>query len=317
MKPHLRKDVFSSAWVILSDERGRRPNDYLNPDTRCPFCYGNESDTPPSVFERKKDGKWYIRVVRNKYPALVDVRRDSLIKEEIFRKHFFSGVHEIIIETPEHDKKIHEIEHLDEILEVFAGRMRKLYSKKGIKYVMLFRNYGKNAGATLRHPHSQIIALPLVPTRILEEKKSFLEYYDRKKRCLMCDVIESEIKIKKRVFYINDSFIAFAPFASRFNFEIWISPLKHIPDYYNEKNFDLLCDVIRKVFSALHNSIAEVSYNIIFHTSPHNFRDFHWHMEILPKLAMPAGFEWGSGFYINSISPEKAVSILVSGKKFI
>ncbi len=317
MKPHLRQDLFSSSWIIINDDRLKRPNDYSNPQTKCPFCYGNEKETPPSVFEKKKGGKWYIRVIRNKYPALVSIKKNSSVKEGIFEKHFFSGIHEVIVETFEHNKKIYEIKHFDEVLGVFAMRMRELYTQRNVKYVMLFRNYGRNAGASLKHPHSQIIALPLEPARIVEERKRFLEYYERKKKCLMCDVIKNEIEIKKRVFYMNRSFIAFAPFASRFNFEMWISPLNHIPNYYDEKEFKLLWDVIKKVFYALHTSISDLSYNIIFHTSPLNCKSFHWHMEILPKLAMPAGFEWGSGFYINSISPETAVSILLSGKRFV
>lgn len=314
MRPHLRKDIFSPSWVIFNDGRGKRPNDYYESNIRCPFCPGNEKDTPPSVSEKRKEGRWYIRVVRNKYPALINTGRILSEKEGIFRKYFFRGIHEVIIETPNHNSRIDEIAHLNEVFEVFAFRMKEIYNLKDIKYVMLFKNYGRNAGASLKHPHSQIIGLPIEPVRISDEKNRFYEYYSKYKKCLMCAVIENEIRTKKRVFEINDKYIAFAPFASRFNFEIWISPLQHLENFYDEKDFGSLSDIVRKVFNVFHSSIKDLSYNIVFHTAPRRCSCFHWHIEILPKLAMPAGFEWGSGFYINSVSPEKAVLMLKNRK---
>lgn len=316
MKPHLRKDIFSSSWVIVSDERSKRPNDYLNSRVTCPFCLGNEKETPPTVLERKNGKKWYIRVVKNKYPALIENNQNISETDGMFLKYFVNGRHEVIIETSSHNDKIYEIKHLKEVFEVFAIRMREFYNTKNVKYVMLFRNYGINAGASLKHPHSQIISLPLVPLRVKDEVRKFKEYFKRKNRCLMCDVIKSELNLGRRILYYNKSFVAFAPFASRFNFELWISPIKHSVNFFEYKNFDDLADIFRIVFKKIHYVIKGVSYNMIFHTAPKGCLDFHWHIEILPKLAMPAGFEWGSGFYINSISPETAIFILKSEKKF-
>lgn len=309
MKPHLRKDPFSPVWVIINDERQKRPNDYIDANVLCPFCPGNEKETPPSVFEKRKKGKWYIRVVENKYPAVSKSAKNMSIKEGIFTKYFFNGRHEVIIETPLHNLKIYEIEHLDEVLYVFKIRMREFYKINGIEYVMLFRNYGINAGASLKHPHSQIIALPFVPVRVLDEIERFKAHFEKKKSCLMCDVIANEIKFNKRIIFMNSSFLVFAPFASRFNFEMWIAPLKHLSNFYDEDDFSSLADTLKNVFKKLHLIAPDISYNIIFHTAPKGDNLFHWHIEVLPKVAMPAGFEWGSGFYINSISPESVAKL--------
>lgn len=316
MRPHLRKDVFSSSWVIVSDERGKRPNDYIDSKVICPFCPGNEKETPPSIVEKRRDGRWYIRVVRNKYPALTEENKIVSEPDGMFLKQFVKGHHEVIIETPSHNDKIYEIEHLDEVFEIFAARMDEFYREKGVKYVMLFRNYGRNAGASLKHPHSQIISLPIVPLRVKDEVERFNEYFKKNRRCLMCDVIRSEMELNKRVLFCNSSFIAFAPFASRFNFELWISPLKHSAHFFKSQDFDKLAEIFTFVFESIHCSIKDVSYNIIFHSAPKGCSYFHWHIEILPKLALPAGFEWGSGFYINSIPPEVAVSILKKKQRF-
>lgn len=315
MKPHLRKDILSSNWVIISDERQFRPNEYIS-KVKCPFCPGNEEETPPEIYSLRDKKGWFIRVVPNKYPALLYDDKNFVEEEGINKKNYLNGIHEVIIEDRIHSIKIHKIKHLDQVLNAYAFRMKELYRRKTIKYVMIFKNYGKNAGASLVHPHSQIIALPILPYRIVDEVNHFEYYYKKNKRCAMCDIIKNEIKIKKRVISLNDDFIAFAPFASRFNFEIWIAPRKHIINFYELNNYNQLALIIKDVFYKLHKSIEGLSYNMIIHSSPRNSKNFHLHIEILPKLAMPAGFEWGSGFYINTISPEKVSEILKSNKKF-
>jgi len=315
MKPHFRKDILSSNWVIVSDLRDRRPNDYQFSNIKCPFCPGNEKETPPEIFSLTDKNKWILRIVPNKYPAIECITKEFFEVDGIYKKEYLCGVHEVVIETPKHNLNIHEIKHYGKVLEVFALRIRELYKIKGVKYVIVFRNHGIKAGASLRHPHSQIIALPLLPVRVEDELMHFSKYRLKNKNCLMCDIIKNEINIKKRVLFKSNNFIAFHPFASRFNFEIMIAPINHQPHYWMEKNFDELSSIVRYVFSRLHKCIDDISYNLVIHTAPLNFKDFHWHIEILPKLAMPAGFEWGSGFFINSISPEKACMVLKKGKK--
>ncbi|MEF3280704.1 MAG: DUF4931 domain-containing protein [Elusimicrobiota bacterium] len=317
MKPHLRKDLLSSNWVIISDERAFRPNDYRQ-KVQCPFCPGNENKTPLPILSLKKFGKWYIRVVPNKYPALIYDNKVILENEGLNKKYYLNGVHEVVIECREHNKKIYEIDHFEEVLSVFAQRMRIISAMKWIKYVMLFRNYGVNAGASLKHPHSQIIGIPLLPSKVEDEVNHFLNYKKKHNRCVMCDIIKDEMKYGRRLIYAGKNFVAFAPFASRFNFEVWIAPITHRSHFYLENNFQDLKTVLFAVFLKLHKSISDLSYNMILHSAPCNKKEriFHWHIEILPKLAMPAGFEWGSGFYINTISPEKVAEILNSGKVF-
>lgn len=317
MKPHFRKDIFSSNWVIISDERMLRPNDYRNKNIKCPFCPGNESQTPPEIVSIKKNGIWTLRVVPNRYPALVYNKNNYLKKEGVNEKYYFKGIHEVIIEDRVHNRKIFQIKHYDEVLKIYANRIEEIYKTNGIEYVMLFRNYGINAGASLRHPHSQIVGLGIVPFRVLDEINHFKSYFDKNKRCPMCDTINNEIIDKKRVVSMSNNYIAFAPFASRFNFEIWIAPLNHIPCFTIKEDFISLKEIIFDVFKKLDRVIDDLSYNMIFHISSVKKVDsFHWHIEILPKLAMPAGFEWGSGMYINSISPETCVNYLRTGKKF-
>jgi UDPglucose--hexose-1-phosphate uridylyltransferase len=309
MKPHFRKDIISSNWVIVSDERALRPNDYEY-KIRCPFCPGREGKTPPEILSLPHKNKWLIRVVPNKYPAVEYEIEKKNTGEGMYRKEYLKGMHEVVVETPRHNDKIYQIKHYDKVLEVFALRMKKLYEKEDIEYVMIFRNYGIKAGASLKHPHSQIIALPILPLRVKDELEHFTDYLKKYNRCILCDVIKNELETKKRVIDVSHNFIAFTPFASRFNFEVMIAPLKHNPDYYLEENFSELRDLISEIFRKLHRTIFNPSYNLVIHTSPKNAVDFHWHIEILPKLAMPAGFEWGSGFFINSISPEKACEML-------
>lgn len=317
MSPHLRKDPFSPNWIIFSNNRNARPNDY-RAKIKCPFCPENEYLTPPEILSIKKNKKWIIRVVPNKYPALTYNTENYTEHLGLYNLYHYRGAHEVLIESPEHNKNIEDIKHLDKIFEVFSKRIHDLYKLKGIKYVMVFRNYGENAGASLKHPHSQIIALPLLPLRLKHKLNHFVNYYSKNKRCLMCDIVKFEKKQRERVIFENKSFIAITPFASRFNFELWIIPKKHITAYTDFNNYRELSQIFRKVMRKLRNSIKNLSYNLIIHTSPANTRKehFHWHIEILPKLAMTAGFEWGSGFYINTITPELAATILKKNKKF-
>jgi UDPglucose--hexose-1-phosphate uridylyltransferase len=315
MRPHFRKDILSSNWVIVSDLRSKRPNDYKDHNVKCPFCPGNEDETPPSIFSFPDEKKWILRVVPNKYPAVEFYNDEFFENEGIYKKEYLNGVHEIVIESPKHNLKIYQIKHYDKVLFIFAERIKELYKLNGVKHVIVFRNYGAKAGASLRHPHSQIIALPLLPVRIEDELTHFLKYKSGNKKCLVCDIIKNEIEINKRVLFRTKNFIAFNPFASRFNFEVMIAPINHEMHYWKEKNFEELKEVLDFVFIRLDKCIDDLSYNLVIHTAPYNCKDFHWHIEILPKLAMPAGFEWGSGFFINSISPEKACEILKKGKR--
>ncbi len=319
--PEIRKDIFSNGWVIYSSKRSGRPNDYIDGDVKCPFCPGNEESTPPEIFRYPAKGKWQIRVVPNRYPALVEDEKNFYPISGFYEYMRGYGIHEVLVETPSHgggfetfDKK-----RIEKIFEIYSDRYLAIKKEKNIKYVMVFKNVGKNAGASLRHPHSQIIGLPLIPTTVVNEINSSKKFYTKTGKCLFCETIKNEKKYSLRIVAENEDYIAFCPFSSRFFFETWIMPKRHESIFeMSGRDFSHLADIVKKVFGNLFFSVPDIAYNMIIHSSPSGHYDFyHWHIEILPKLASLAGFEWGSGFYINSLKPEEAANILRKRKKFV
>ncbi len=336
----LRHDPVQKRWVIIAVERGRRPSDFkkLPINTRqvktCPFCYGNEDKTPPEIFSiRPKNTKpnkpgWKLRVIPNKFPALKvegEINRRGLGLYDIMDG---IGAHEVIIETPNHGAHIGEmkIEDIFNIVKVYRDRIADLYKDHRLRYALIFKNYGETAGASLSHPHSQLIATPITPRTVAAELDSAREHYIQKERCLFCDIINQEIAMKKRVVMITEKYIAICPFASRFPFEIWLLPRRHQHDYSLLSDDDLtdLAKAMKRVLHKLRIALDDPPYNYVIHTSP-NYNvvrpgrvnywatlpyDWHWHIEIIPRLTRIAGFEWGTGFYINPTPPELAAEFL-------
>lgn len=336
--PELRKDPIIGRWVIISTERGRRPTDfYLAPERpevtkSCPFCPGNEDKTPPEIFAFREPNSapnvpgWHIRVVPNKYPALRIEGDLEKMGIGMFDRMNGIGAHEVIIESPEHMTPFEELplEHIGKIFEVFKIRMEDLARDRRFRYTLSFKNVGEQAGASLRHPHSQIIATPITPKRVAEELNGAQEYYTYKDRCVYCDIIREEQNQKVRIVYENISFIAFCPFASRFPFEVWVLPKRHHPDYVSitVNEIPALADIMKQVLQRLARTLNRPQYNYIIHTGPVRWPrkgywttieyDYHWHIEIMPRLTRVAGFEWGTGFYINPTPPEEAAEYLRS-----
>ncbi|MCG2725395.1 MAG: DUF4931 domain-containing protein, partial [Elusimicrobia bacterium] len=240
--PEIRRDPVSGRWTIIASTRNERPSDFASgkiseSEKNCPFCPGNEEQTPPEICRVKsqKENNWELRVVPNKYPALVPstlpnngaIRRhdsgewndESAESEGLYRKIEGIGVHEVIIETPDHFRQMHEMDESDiaEVFKCFASRIREIKKDKKIKYIMIFKNYGRYAGASLAHPHSQLIAMPMVPMRVANELDGANAYFSQKSSCVFCDMIKQEISCKKRIVAENDFFIAINPYASRFS----------------------------------------------------------------------------------------------------
>jgi len=327
----LRKDYITNRWIVIATERAKRPHDFKMPresistDTsQCPFCPGNEKMTPPEVYAIREKGTkpdtpgWTIRVVPNKFPALKSDKEPIMRANHIFYSVDGFGYHEVIIETPDHFKEIPE-RSLDEIamlVRVWKDRIAELGSDPRIKFVMLFKNYRPEAGASLSHPHSQIIALPIIPKRILEElefSKNF--YWDTGGLCLFDMVIEEEKKRKERIVYENDNFVVLSPYAARVPFEVWILPKRHEPYVENIRanETESLADALKVTLEAIRSKVNDPPYNLMLHTAPSDgkpYEYYHWHIEIMPKLTRIAGFEWGTGFYINPTPPELAARIL-------
>lgn len=326
--PELRKDPVLGRWIIIATERGKRPSDFVIAESQttggfCPLCQGNENTTPHEVLVYGRDNSapdspgWKVRVVPNKYPALViegDLNREG---EGLYDKMNGIGAHEVIVESPRHEDTLSELpsEHIVMVLRAFQVRIKDLEHDDRFRYVLIFKNFGKAAGASLEHSHSQLVALPVLPRKIESELTGALTYYNYKERCVYCDIISQELKQDVRVVCKNESFITITPFAPRTPFEMWILPLRHSSAYHEQTEQQLtdLAEILSESLSRLDACIPNVPYNFVLHTQPlrsQHMKHFHWHFEIVPKLTSIAGFEWGSGFYINPMPPEEAASYL-------
>lgn len=330
--PELRKDPISGRWVIIAVERGKRPTDFTSPPVQrkkggfCPFCPGNEYTTPPEIIAFRPTATppntpgWTLRVMSNKFPALQiygDLNRQG---EGIFDKMNGIGAHEVIVETPDHIQSLSTmpLKAVEDVLWAYYFRLTDLKKDIRFKYVLIFKNEGDAAGATLEHSHSQLIALPIIPKYVKEEFDSSKQYFDLKERCIFCDVINQELSDGRRVIYENQGYVALSPFAPRAPFELWILPKKHESFFYPpNKSFSLLAEALQRVLKQIDRILDNPPYNFMVHTSP--FTDevndyYHWHLELVPKLTKIAGFEWGSGFYINPTTPEEAAKFLREAK---
>lgn len=330
--PELRKDPVVKRWIIIATERARRPQDFklaeeIKQAAVCPFCPGSEHMTPPEITSFRhhstasnKEG-WWVRVVPNRFPALAIEGNLDKTGVGIYDMMNGIGAHEVIIETPDHNATLDLLseKEIQEIVWVYRDRSLDLAKDSRLKYILIFKNFGRTAGASLDHPHSQLIATPIVPRTVEDEVIGSLEYFERKERCIFCDIVREELSSsEERVVYENEHFLLFVPFAPRFPFEVWIFPKAHNHSFANIREPETLslANALREIMIRYAQVLHHPPYNYIIHTSPCNvtknlFNEFyHWHIEIYPRLTIPAGFEWGSGFYINPTSPEVAAKYL-------
>jgi len=331
--PELRKDPIIGRWIIISTERGKRPIGFkvseqpVAHEGFCPLCPGNEEKTPPEIYVLRPNGTgpntpgWSLRVVPNKFPALVIEGSLDKRGEGLYDKMNGIGAHEVIIETPDHGVSLSQLSEkaFEDVLWAFRERMLDLKKDDRFRYVLIFKNHGAEAGASLAHSHSQLIALPITPKRVNEEMDGSRNYYNYKERCIYCDIVHQESRDNLRIVNENEDFIAIAPFASRTPFELWVLPKKHSSCFIKtpQAKYGPLANVLRNVLTQLHRALQDPPYNFTLHTSPFNemVNDYyHWHFEIIPKLSKIAGFEIGSGFYINPVPPEDAAAYLKEAK---
>jgi UDPglucose--hexose-1-phosphate uridylyltransferase len=326
--PELRKDPIVGRWVILAPDRAKRPEDFSSEFRAgrggfCPFCEGHEDTTPPEILAYRHPGTernnrgWRTRVVPNKFPALqvegnLDKRGDG-----IYDLMNGVGAHEVIIECPNHETNMSHlsVDNIREVLWVYRDRMVDLKRDPRLVHGLIFKNQGAPAGASLEHSHSQLIVTPVVPISVWEEMTGSLEFFNYRGRCIYCDMIQQELATGSRVVLDTRSFLVLAPFASRFPFETWIIPKQHSSQYENipRQGIEDLGVVLRSVLRKLEFALDDPPYNYVFHTAPFDAKElphYHWHIEIFPRLTRVAGFEWGSGFYINPVMPEEAASFL-------
>ena len=334
--PQLRKDPIIGRWVIISTARGKRPHDFIakpeqeiRPEETCIFCAGNESQTPEEIYALRPDGNenssaWDVRVIPN-VDALMQIEGDMGRKGVgMYDVMNAIGAHELIIDTPVHIANIADLDEgqVDKVVKVYIDRIKELERDPRIKYVLISKNYKQAAGASpVKHSRTQLIGLPVNPKRVKEELDGAKRYFEYRQRCIFCDMIAQEIENQSRIIERTDGFIAFAPYASRFPFEVWILPEEHSCDFHTLKNTKGLARILKTVMNRISDLLEDPPYNYIIHTAP--FRrmssaghwktvdyDYHWHIEIMPRLTKVAGFELGSGFYINPTPPETAAEFL-------
>lgn len=331
----LRYDLATNDWVIFAPERTQRPHDIvrgvnghdfseaaINP---CPFCPGNESMTGPTidsvrghVFSNQSD--WKVRVISNKYPALrIEEETRRFQESSVFRHMGGCGAHEVIIESPDHDRILAEqpVEHIQLLITQLKNRFNDLLGDRRFQTIVIFKNHGERAGTSLRHPHFQLIATPVVPQLLRIKHRIATDYFDQNGQSLYQVLLEEELKLGDRIIAENSDYAAMCPYASHVPFETWICPKRQEASFGNMetasigKLSEILKTVLRKLFLGLDNP----DFNLTINTSPRGdeFDEaFLWHLQILPRLTTPAGFEMGSGMSINPILPEEAATFLRS-----
>jgi len=327
--PQLRKDPVLKQWVIISPERGKRPQDFppergLPPeeDSPCPFCEGNEKMTPKESLAFRKTGTlsdttgWWVRIIPDRSPILSpegDVGREGI---GMFDAMNSIGVHEVVIEAPLHRQNLLNV-NLDQVREViwaYKQRLQEIKKDPRFKHFLVVKNSGRGV-SNFSHSHSHIVATPIIPKRIEEEIDGAREYFHYHDRCIYCDIIRQELGEPSRIVFQDKLFLVFCPFASRFPFEMLIIPMAHQPffEILDNDHVHGFANALQISLRRMNILLPDIPYNFILHSSPcsESYKDFfHWHVEIIPKLTRVAGFEWGSGFYINPTPPEDAAQML-------
>jgi len=339
--------IVPTESVLVATARSMRPKKDEPPaphDPRphveaCPFCKGNESKTPAPIAQVPAEGDWKLRIVENLYPVLGDDRENPHFAFGLQQTIDGYGRHEVIIDSANHGIRLNEMdeEHLTLLFSTYRNRMEQLYhSNPRLKYVLVFKNFGPAAGASISHTHSQIIAMPVVPDNVQAEVRNSAEFYRTSHRCIFCSLIDEaltfeatlydrasgevrrKINVGQFVIERNSRFVAIKPFASRYEWEVHILPLEHRADFLDCRAKDItgLASIVKRTMERLNRVIGGMQYNLFLHSIPHgteydpNAPSFHWHLEICPRTSIPTGFELGSGLFVNTICPEDAAERL-------
>ncbi len=321
----LRLDPTIRNWVIVAPERSkrpdafrRRPRERAEPNATCPFCAGRETETPPELLRLQDDqGGWRLRVVPNKFAALSgDGSRDRIVNSLGFTSMPGVGAHEVVIESPRHDWDIATASDGDvgDVLSAYRARHRALRTSSAAM-VIIFRNHGAGGGTSLPHPHSQIVAAPVVPLLVRHRFDVAMQHYDDTGRCLYVEILDRELADGRRIVAQNEGFVAFQPFAAASPFETWIMPRSHRASYADATDEELahLAPMLRDVLAGLRRLLDDPDYNYVIHSAPPGDEGrsyFLWHLQIVPRLTTPAGFELGSGISVNPSSPEMTAASL-------
>src|SRR4030043_864503 len=314
----LRREPVTRMWVMVTNDHPKGPSDSLpfKPPYRpqetegpCPFCPGHEAMTPPETFSLNREGgRWSVRVLPNKFPFFHIEGGFDGRPEGVYDVMEAIGAHEIVVETPDHQQSLATMEskQIEKILLAYKERLIDLEKNGRFQQFLIMKNH---PGIFNRHPHSHIMAMPVIPKRIDEEIGGALDYYQRKERCIFCDIIKEEILMKKRGILETVHFLIFSPFASRYPFETWIIPKVHSPDFHHstEEEMGDLSIGIQSLFHSFFKLLSDPPYSLTFHTSPIQGRshrpEYHWHIETRLRIGLRGGFEWGTGFFVNATPP--------------
>jgi len=325
-----RRDPTSNEWVILAPRRFNRPHTApaatreprLELDPACPFCPGNEHETPPEILRLPRDAPrrpWQLRVFPNLYPAVSPDGDESRDGDDPFQEMRGRGAHEVVVESPRHDDRLDEmsLEANAWVLEVWRERYSALLSRPSVRAVIVFKNFGVGAGTSLLHPHSQIVAVPVYPPQWMHALNVSMRYFDAAGRSVYDDIVANERAARVRVIAETDGFIAFCPFAGKSPFETWILPSAHQSSFGNLTDEEIpdLAAITRDVLGRLRAAAGDPDFNLIVYSAPAESAEgrlFRWHLRIIPRITLPAGFELGSGMGINTLMPEDAAEALRS-----
>ncbi|MFY9910898.1 MAG: galactose-1-phosphate uridylyltransferase [Candidatus Sulfotelmatobacter sp.] len=326
--PELRQNFFTKEWVIIATERARRPEELATrrPSQpvasfvdNCPFCPGNENKTPPEVmrYPANHSEPWAVRVIPNKFAALSSDIAPTRNLQHLRRRIDGFGFHEIIIDSPDHSSCMALLPdvHVARILTVFKERYSSLCTDHRINHVTIFKNHGADAGASLQHPHSQIIATPVIPSQVRHRLHEALRHYDDTGECMFCHMVEREVEDQTRIVIKSEMFVAMQVFASATPFATHIFPLRHMASFGEITTVELsdLARVLRTLLAKLYVGLENPDLNFTVRSGPSDYvgaRHFHWYVSVIPRLTRVAGFELGSGMFINTVLPEAAAEFL-------
>ena len=331
----LRQDPVTGRWVILSTGRAHRPQQFRPPQQEvgsrataardCPFC-AHQQDTPPIVCRygsAEPTVPWQVCVVPNLYPVMqpdTGPTQEARFDSGIHTRLTATGRHEVVIESPTHQEQTGALTstQFTYMLHAYRDRMLAMKAMPGVQFVLPMKNSGRAAGASLRHTHSQLFGLPMVPDVVQLELSRATDFFNARQECIFCHLVHTEIEFADRIVSMDDHFVAWCPFASRFAYEVWVAPRRHRARFESTSDGDLqaLGQFTQELIRKLDQNPQIQAYNYFLHSLPfdsHPEDHYHWHIEILPRIAMQAGFEWGTGIHINTVAPSRAASELRQG----
>lgn len=325
--PELRQNIITREWVIIAKERAQRPDGFVrkekpiaslprySPD--CPFCLGNERLTIKETYRLTGDDSWRVRVVLNKYPALSQEGDRVRHIDGIYRSMTGVGSHEVVVEHPRHDltPALFSVQEMSDVIATYRQRYVELKKDRRVEAIIIFKNHGESAGTSLQHPHSQIAAMPIVPTQIRNRMEESIRFFDEMGECVFCRTLKHELLDRQRIVFESEHFVSFIPYAALSPFHLWIFPRRHMSSFDDIFEWEIgdLALAMTKVLGKLYFGLNNPDYNYSIRSVPAqdgNREYFHWYVAIIPRISKTAGFEIGSGMYINTTVPEESAAFL-------